>query len=210
MDRTATIRTEAQRFADVLAATAPDARCPTCPDWSASDLLWHLTSGAFLLGRCAGAQRPASNADIGGRRAGEARRGPGAMPDLLALRAQATAALLQPTRIDSTTPSRGGRGGLPDQTVGFTRTNADLRGDDAPRRCRTDGRSLPVGPDQPRRGCRRSRPRGRRDVGLAARWRGLPGTHGRRVRRHRRRQALAGRGRGGIRQPSARCARRQG
>ena len=39
MDPTAIIRAEAQRFADVLAATAPDARCPTCPEWSASDLL---------------------------------------------------------------------------------------------------------------------------------------------------------------------------
>src|ERR1700742_696250 len=43
MDSTAIIRAEAQRFADVLAATPGDARCPTCPDWSASDLLWHLT-----------------------------------------------------------------------------------------------------------------------------------------------------------------------
>jgi len=45
MDPTAIIRAEAQRFADVLAATAPDARCPTCPEWSASDLLWHLIVG---------------------------------------------------------------------------------------------------------------------------------------------------------------------
>jgi hypothetical protein len=43
MDPITVIRAEAQRFADVLAATAPDARCPTCPDWSASDLRWHLT-----------------------------------------------------------------------------------------------------------------------------------------------------------------------
>lgn len=37
------IRTESARFADVLGACAPDARVPSCPDWDASDLVWHLT-----------------------------------------------------------------------------------------------------------------------------------------------------------------------
>jgi uncharacterized damage-inducible protein DinB len=48
MDRIAIIRTEAQRLADVLAVAEPEARCPTCPDWSASDLLWHLTMVHFF------------------------------------------------------------------------------------------------------------------------------------------------------------------
>ena len=48
MDRIAIIRTEARRLADVLAVTPPDARCPTCPEWSASDLLWHLTNVHFF------------------------------------------------------------------------------------------------------------------------------------------------------------------
>jgi uncharacterized protein (TIGR03083 family) len=43
IDRIAVIRGEAQRFADVLADTPPESRCPTCPDWNAADLLWHLT-----------------------------------------------------------------------------------------------------------------------------------------------------------------------
>jgi uncharacterized protein (TIGR03083 family) len=38
------IRAESRRFHDVLAGCDPDARVPSCPDWNASDLLWHLTS----------------------------------------------------------------------------------------------------------------------------------------------------------------------
>src|ERR1700742_26107 len=36
------IHSESARFADVLAGAAPDARVPSCPDWTAADLLWHL------------------------------------------------------------------------------------------------------------------------------------------------------------------------
>lgn len=35
---------ESARFRDVLAACDPDARVPSCPDWSAADLLWHLAT----------------------------------------------------------------------------------------------------------------------------------------------------------------------
>lgn len=38
----AAIRRESARFRDVLAACDPAARVPSCPDWSAADLLWHL------------------------------------------------------------------------------------------------------------------------------------------------------------------------
>ncbi|MDH2416346.1 maleylpyruvate isomerase family mycothiol-dependent enzyme [Nocardioides sp. CER19] len=34
---------ESRRFRDVLAGCDPEARVPSCPDWSAADLLWHLT-----------------------------------------------------------------------------------------------------------------------------------------------------------------------
>lgn len=37
------IRTESQRFRDVLATCEPDAPVPGCPGWTAADLLWHLT-----------------------------------------------------------------------------------------------------------------------------------------------------------------------
>jgi uncharacterized protein (TIGR03083 family) len=33
---------ESARFAEALGATEPDARVPTCPEWDAHDLLWHL------------------------------------------------------------------------------------------------------------------------------------------------------------------------
>ena len=42
MDPVNVIHSESQRFAEVLARADPGAPCPTCPDWTASDLLWHL------------------------------------------------------------------------------------------------------------------------------------------------------------------------
>lgn len=36
------IRVESTRFVDVLRDAPPDAQVPTCPDWRADDLLWHL------------------------------------------------------------------------------------------------------------------------------------------------------------------------
>lgn len=37
------LRAESALFRDALAKAAPDAPVPTCPDWTADDLLWHLT-----------------------------------------------------------------------------------------------------------------------------------------------------------------------
>lgn len=42
LDFLAHLRAESTRFRDVLAATDPAARVPTCPDWNATDLLYHL------------------------------------------------------------------------------------------------------------------------------------------------------------------------
>ncbi|MGP9745942.1 maleylpyruvate isomerase family mycothiol-dependent enzyme [Brachybacterium sp. AOP29-B2-41] len=39
----AIIQQEADRLAAVLGATDPAQQVPTCPDWTAADLLWHLT-----------------------------------------------------------------------------------------------------------------------------------------------------------------------
>ena len=36
------IRDESKRFRDVLAECNPRADVPSCPDWHADDLLWHL------------------------------------------------------------------------------------------------------------------------------------------------------------------------
>lgn len=39
----AVIRRESDRFAQVISEAPSGARVPTCPDWDADDLLWHLT-----------------------------------------------------------------------------------------------------------------------------------------------------------------------
>jgi uncharacterized protein (TIGR03083 family) len=43
-DYRAHLRSESALFRDVLAGCDPDARVPSCPDWSAADLLWHLAT----------------------------------------------------------------------------------------------------------------------------------------------------------------------
>ncbi|CAN5922253.1 maleylpyruvate isomerase family mycothiol-dependent enzyme [soil metagenome] len=41
-DHLAHLRAESTRFADVLANADPSVPVPSCPDWTAADLLWHL------------------------------------------------------------------------------------------------------------------------------------------------------------------------
>lgn len=45
---------ESRRFGEVLAAVDPAAKVPTCPEWSAADLLWHLTEVQWFWGSIAG------------------------------------------------------------------------------------------------------------------------------------------------------------
>lgn len=52
------IAVESTRFRDVLLGCDPDARVPACPDWSAADLLWHLTEVQWLWTRAV-VDRPA-------------------------------------------------------------------------------------------------------------------------------------------------------
>lgn len=40
---------ECARFGDVLRDADPAARVPTCPDWTADDLLWHVAGEAFAF-----------------------------------------------------------------------------------------------------------------------------------------------------------------
>ncbi len=42
IDFLAHLRADTFRFAEVLAATDPAAQVPSCPDWTAADLVWHL------------------------------------------------------------------------------------------------------------------------------------------------------------------------
>lgn len=50
IDYLAHLRVESARFGDVLAATDPAAAVPSCPDWTAADLLWHLTEVQLFWG----------------------------------------------------------------------------------------------------------------------------------------------------------------
>ena len=43
VDFLAAIRTESLRFHECLSGVDPTASVPTCPDWNAADLVWHLT-----------------------------------------------------------------------------------------------------------------------------------------------------------------------
>jgi uncharacterized protein (TIGR03083 family) len=115
MDRIAIIRTEAQRLADVLAVTDSDARCP---DWTATDLLWHLTVVHFFW---AGVleRNARTESDIAAVEQAKPDR-PSAVPDLLALREQATTALCK--QLESLDDAELRWTWWPsDQTVGFTR-----------------------------------------------------------------------------------------
>ncbi|MGV9801167.1 maleylpyruvate isomerase family mycothiol-dependent enzyme [Mycobacterium sp. NPDC003449] len=118
MDRIAIIRTDAQRFADVLAETAPDARCPSCPDWTAADLLWHLTEVHFFWAGVL-SQNARAGADLEAVEQSKPAR-PDTVADLLVLRERATDALLaQLDRLDDDEPRWSWWD--PDQSVGFTR-----------------------------------------------------------------------------------------
>src|SRR3954447_16404888 len=44
------LRTESARFVEALRDAEPSARVPSCPDWDADDLLWHLTGVQWFWG----------------------------------------------------------------------------------------------------------------------------------------------------------------
>jgi uncharacterized protein (TIGR03083 family) len=45
------LRDESRRFRDVLATCDPQARVPSCPEWNAADLLWHLAGVHWFWGK---------------------------------------------------------------------------------------------------------------------------------------------------------------
>jgi uncharacterized protein (TIGR03083 family) len=93
MDRLGIIAAESARLADVVADSEPGRHCPTCPDWTGPDLLWHLTNVHFFWAGVLSndVQSPTGLAAI--EEAKPPR--PAAMTDLLALRNQSTTALLE-------------------------------------------------------------------------------------------------------------------
>jgi uncharacterized protein (TIGR03083 family) len=50
LDFVAHLTSESARFADAIAGAPPDAPVPTCPDWNADDLLWHLAQVQWRWG----------------------------------------------------------------------------------------------------------------------------------------------------------------
>lgn len=54
LDYLAHLARDSARFVEVLAETPPETRVPTCPDWDADDLLWHLAEVQWFWGSIAG------------------------------------------------------------------------------------------------------------------------------------------------------------
>ncbi len=50
IDFLAHVRSESARFGELLAGADPAAPVPTCPDWTAADLLWHLAEVQLFWG----------------------------------------------------------------------------------------------------------------------------------------------------------------
>jgi len=54
----AVVRGESERFLEALAGVPGDARVPSCPDWTAADLLWHLAEVQHQWARVVAGARP--------------------------------------------------------------------------------------------------------------------------------------------------------
>src|SRR3954449_7122508 len=54
---------DSERFLEVLERVSPRTRVPTCPDWDAADLLWHLGEVQWFWSRVV-RHRPAAPADV--------------------------------------------------------------------------------------------------------------------------------------------------
>jgi uncharacterized protein (TIGR03083 family) len=54
IDYLAHLARDSARFVDVLGQTPAEARVPTCPDWDADDLLWHLAEVQWFWGTIVG------------------------------------------------------------------------------------------------------------------------------------------------------------
>jgi uncharacterized protein (TIGR03083 family) len=105
------IRSESRRFRDVLAACDPAARVPSCPDWDAADLLWHLT-GVQRFWEQVVRTRPAPAKED------EEPDRPSAYGDLLTAFDEAHAAFV--AALESADPAEPAWSWSTEQTVGFT------------------------------------------------------------------------------------------
>src|SRR6478735_7706482 len=105
------IRTESQRFRDVLADCDPAARVPGCPDWDAADLLFHL-AGVQHFWSTIIRQRPEGPEKL------EEPVRPETYDGLLAFFDTSSAALV--TALEEADPAEQAWSWAPEQTVGFT------------------------------------------------------------------------------------------
>jgi uncharacterized protein (TIGR03083 family) len=118
VDRLAIIATESRRLADALAGVAPGRGCPTCPEWTAADLLWHLTEVHFFWAGIL-ARRITSDTELPVVERSKPAR-PASFDELFPLRERATDALLE--QLESREDAEPCWSWWPaDQTVGFTR-----------------------------------------------------------------------------------------
>ncbi len=118
MDATNEIRRQAELFSTALADADPSARVPTCPDWDAADLLWHLiTVHAFWAAVLR--TNPRTPDELAAIEEGYPAR-PDTIESMLPLRQRFTEELL--TELERR-PDEETRWSwwAPDQTVGFTR-----------------------------------------------------------------------------------------
>ena len=50
VDHLSHLAQESARFAEAIRHAPPEAPVPTCPDWTADDLLWHLANVQYFWG----------------------------------------------------------------------------------------------------------------------------------------------------------------
>ncbi|MDQ1538739.1 MAG: hypothetical protein QOE58_3132 [Actinomycetota bacterium] len=115
IDYLAYLARESARFAEVLQQTRSDKRVPTCPDWDADDLIWHLAEVQWFWGSIVGRgltdYADVQTLDSGGR--------PGEHFGLVAFYRQATSDLHQ--NLSSASPDQAAWTWSDEQTVGFIR-----------------------------------------------------------------------------------------
>ncbi len=117
IQHTDVILAEANRFSDVLAQADPEAQVPTCPEWTAADLAWHLTE-VHLFWAAILAQDPKPS-DLAVIEASKPQR-PDTIAATLSIREQATTDLVhQLQNLGDDVPRWSWW--EPDQSVGFSR-----------------------------------------------------------------------------------------
>lgn len=116
LDYIAHLTRESEHFAAAIARAAPDAPVPSCPDWDADDLLWHLAEVQWLWGTVV-------REHLDGPQAEELKpQRPPARPGLLAFYARASRALVTAlTAASPESPAWTWAADQADQTVGFIR-----------------------------------------------------------------------------------------